>query len=307
MKTRVTTAIIFGIIIGFFIIPGFWSVHFIAPLLVLIAILAPGEFVNALKKRNIELNKINLLLFYLSFLSGLIYIISQRYQIRSANRLLRQPGLALTTEINQELTIKLLVLYGICIIILGLFSLFIPLLRDGPSGLKIGIYNIAAGLYISFPLFCGFMLLYTIPIGWFLFVLAITTPWICDSAALYCGMLWGKKKLAPKISPNKTMAGFYGGIIGTVIFYVMLYIFLVPNLFKVNTSVGGTFIIAALAIIISILTQLGDLLASSIKRTCNLKDFSNLMPGHGGIMDRFDSTFFTFTAILTIALLVYIF
>ncbi|NLM19834.1 MAG: phosphatidate cytidylyltransferase [Clostridiaceae bacterium] len=310
MKTRVTTALIFGLIMGVFIIPGFWSVHFTLPLLVIIGILASGEFSTALRKIKLNYSRINLMLYNLAFLPGYIYIISNRnkvYSPQAIRSLSIEFSPKVLVDIDESLLCKLVILYSVVILILSLYCLFKPLFKYGANGLRHGVLNIAAGLYVSLPLFAGFLLLYILPVGWYLFILAITTPWVCDSAALYCGMLWGKKKLAPLISPNKTLVGFYGGIIGTVVMYVLLFVFLVPSLFRFDCSLTTLIFVIVVAIIIAILTQIGDLLASAIKRICGIKDFSNLMPGHGGIMDRFDSTYFTFISILTIALLAYFF
>ncbi|NLJ70449.1 MAG: phosphatidate cytidylyltransferase [Clostridiaceae bacterium] len=310
MKTRVTTAIIFGLIMGIFIIPGYFSVHFTLPLLIIIGVLASGEFSNALRKIDLNFNRINLMLYNLAFLPSFFYILLSGNKVYSP-QLVRSLAIGVSSEILLDidgiLLGKLLIIYTVVILTLSLYSLFKPLFLQGANGLRQGVLNIAAGLYVSLPLFAGFLLLYALPIGWYLFVLAITTPWVCDTAALYCGMLWGKKKLAPLISPNKTLVGFYGGIVGTIIMYILLLVFLVPNLLGIEYNLATLIFVTVIAVIIAILTQIGDLLASAIKRICGIKDFSNLMPGHGGIMDRFDSTYFTFISILTIALLVYFF
>lgn len=211
MKTRVITALIFGLIMGLLIIPGFWSVAYTVPLLVIIGILASGEFSTVLRKINLKLNRINLMLYNLAFLPGFIYILVNGYKIyspKAVRRLTIEVGPRVLADLDEILLIKLVIIYSVVILLLSLYSLFRPLFKYGANGLRQGVLNIVAGLYVSIPLFAGFLLLYIFPVGWFLFVLAITTPWVCDSAALYCGMLWGKKKLAPLISPNKTLAGF---------------------------------------------------------------------------------------------------
>lgn len=115
----------------------------------------------------------------------------------------------------------------------------------------------------------------------YLFLITITT----DSFALFTGKLFGKHKLAPNISPNKTIEGSIGGsIVGTIaasIFYI-----LVIKDFK------NIFMVIALTLFLTIIGQLGDLIKSSIKRYEGIKDFSNLIPGHGGIIDRLDSIIF---------------
>ena len=98
-------------------------------------------------------------------------------------------------------------------------------------------------------------------------------------------MMFGRHKLAPLISPNKTIEGLIGGtLIGTlggVIFYVLII-----------KDFQNIFMLILLTLFLSIIGQLGDLVKSSIKRNAGIKDFSNLIPGHGGILDRFDSIIF---------------
>lgn len=121
----------------------------------------------------------------------------------------------------------------------------------------------------------------------FLFLITIIT----DSYAYFGGRLIGKTKLLKVISPNKTWEGtIIGSIVGT--FVCTVYYLTVINM---NASI---FAVAFVVLLLSLIGQLGDLFFSAIKRTYKVKDFSNIMPGHGGILDRFDSIIFvmiTFT------------
>lgn len=114
----------------------------------------------------------------------------------------------------------------------------------------------------------------------FLYLLLITV--LTDSFAYIGGKLIGKHKLIPRVSPNKTIEG---SIIGTIVGIVIPSIY---YLFMIDPGLN-MFIIITITLLISVLSQLGDLLFSSIKRYYKVKDFSNLFPGHGGILDRFDS------------------
>ncbi|MDF2820688.1 MAG: putative rane protein [Clostridiales bacterium] len=121
---------------------------------------------------------------------------------------------------------------------------------------------------------------------WLIFICA----WGADTCAYLAGNLFGKHKLSPKLSPNKTIEGSVGGILGAILIAVV-YGILIHS--KVNTEIPIAVIFGIIALGGSILSQFGDLAASGIKRIKNIKDYGNLIPGHGGIIDRMDSVFFT--------------
>ena len=109
-----------------------------------------------------------------------------------------------------------------------------------------------------------------------------------DTFAFFSGKLFGKHKLIPEISPNKTVEGSIGAVVGTVAVF-LVYGLIVQ--FWVGLQVNYLSLIL-LAVLCSIVAQFGDLAASEIKRTCGVKDFGNLIPGHGGLVDRVDSLLF---------------
>lgn len=131
--------------------------------------------------------------------------------------------------------------------------------------------------------------------GIFLVVYTLVTAWVADGGAYFAGTFLGKHKLCPEISPKKTWEGFFGGLITAVIFAVMLgygyelwdIIFTGSQHFAVNIP-----ILVGAAVVSTFLGLLGDLIASLLKRQCGVKDFSEILPGHGGVMDRFDSVLF---------------
>ena len=118
-----------------------------------------------------------------------------------------------------------------------------------------------------------------------LFVLAFS--WVCDSGAYFVGKSIGKRKLAPVLSPNKPIEGLIGGTIFSIIFAVLYKYFYFQKI--------GYLDIVLLAIFLSAICPLGDLCASAIKRATNIKNYSQLLPGHGGIIDRLDSLLYTVT------------
>ncbi|MGG7143800.1 phosphatidate cytidylyltransferase [Clostridium nigeriense] len=123
--------------------------------------------------------------------------------------------------------------------------------------------------------------------GEFLVWLIFIGSWVCDTAAYYSGKYLGKKKLCPEVSPKKTIAGSIGGLLGSTIGCGIFGIIVAPYVLEVQ--IIHFFLIGALC---GIMGQFGDLVASSIKRYVGIKDYSNLIPGHGGILDRFDSILF---------------
>lgn len=142
--------------------------------------------------------------------------------------------------------------------------------------------------YISMTLLIGSVLNNAIKVrenSLMLFIYLLIIPILTDTYAQIGGSLIGKRKLAPKISPNKTIEGsIIGGIFGTLCASVFYYIII-----DSNVNVLGLLVVT---LFLSCLGQLGDLFFSAVKRNHNVKDFSNLMPGHGGVLDRLDSTIF---------------
>lgn len=116
---------------------------------------------------------------------------------------------------------------------------------------------------------------------WFLFI----AIWSTDIGAYLVGRHFGKRKLAPKVSPNKTVEGACGGVLIAVV-STSIYAYFCP---EVSSLIKGFPIVA---VFLSIFGQLGDLAASAMKRHYQVKDSGKLIPGHGGILDRFDSTLF---------------
>ncbi len=156
-------------------------------------------------------------------------------------------------------------------------------------------YNLNDALFlIGSTLFIGlsFNLLIIVrnfDINYIIYLLLITT--ITDTFALLTGKLIGKHKLCPKISPNKTIEGLVGGILmGT--FVTTSFYFTV-----INSNISLVLLILV-SMLLCFVGQIGDLIFSSIKRQYDIKDFSELIPGHGGILDRFDSLIFVTLAFI---------
>ena len=122
--------------------------------------------------------------------------------------------------------------------------------------------------------------------SWHIMFFAFVAAWVTDSCALICGMLFGKHKLLPSVSPKKTVEGAVGGVLFCVAAF-LLYAKILEIAFQFEIS--SYILIAICGLVCGVVAVIGDLLFSAIKRASGIKDFGNIMPGHGGVLDRFDS------------------
>lgn len=166
-----------------------------------------------------------------------------------------------------------------------IFSLIYPM----------ALVSLAFALSREFP--CG---------GTFAISFAIFLPVFSDTFAYLVGSTLGKRKLCPSISPKKTVAGAVGGLLGSVLcavtFFLLfdLYAVIPVGYVSFSDSVAVRAVVfVVLGIVGGVLAEIGDLAASRIKRTMNIKDFGNIFPGHGGVLDRLDSIMFTLVMLFT--------
>lgn len=123
--------------------------------------------------------------------------------------------------------------------------------------------------------------------GAYTYLLVFIGAWITDIFAYFCGMLFGKHKLIPEVSPKKTVEGSIGGTLfcgGAFILYGVLI-----DRFVEQASRMNLLLLFAYGVIVAVVSQIGDLCMSAIKRHYGIKDFGKVFPGHGGMLDRFDS------------------
>lgn len=131
--------------------------------------------------------------------------------------------------------------------------------------------------------------------GLFFILLALFCAWLTDTFAYFSGRFLGKHKMCPNISPKKTIEGAIGGLCGGVISSVILFAVFDKYFFTIH-SLSYLWVVLA-AVVLSIIGMCGDLTASVVKRNFGVKDFGNLFPGHGGVMDRFDSGLFVLASL----------
>ncbi len=168
-------------------------------------------------------------------------------------------------------------------------------------------YDLSEIIHAFFGVFyCGVMLscIYLtreLTGGYYLVWCIFFSSSICDTAAYCVGSLIGKHKMAPVLSPHKSVEGAVGGVVGTIL-VTTLYVYLIGD--KLNLSSYVPVAVVVITAIGAFISMVGDLAASAIKRQYDIKDYGNIIPGHGGILDRFDSIIFTAPFIYCIMLMV---
>lgn len=255
MTQRIITAVVAGaVFLGLAILGG-------TPFHILVALLVMVAMTELFKMRKLEI---------LSF-EGILATLSALALALSTTQYFPKLG----TDSNYTLfTLFLFIMMGVMVFTKGHYSfedLGFPFLSAFYIG--IGFQNLLAARESSL----------------FIFFLALFIVWATDSGAYFVGRKIGKTKLIPSVSPNKTVEGSMGGIISAIVVAIIM-VFLYP---KQAPDIGYLRLVILVAIF-SIVAQLGDLVESSIKRHFGVKDSGKILPGHGGILDRFDSLIFVF-------------
>ena len=174
--------------------------------------------------------------------------------------------------------------YLACFALAVSLALFSGILHKKVSG-RGAMYTLAG---IAYPCFLfGLLMMISASSVWLeTLAIACLSTWVCDSFALFGGMRFGKNKIAPLVSPNKTVEGCVCGALSSIVTGALIYYLgLFPQL--------SLAICLVTAFVSSTLGQIGDLAESLVKRMIGVKDFSNLIPGHGGMFDRSDSLLFS--------------
>ena len=144
-------------------------------------------------------------------------------------------------------------------------------------------------VYISVGFAALSAIRYGVEYGKYLCLLAFIGPWVTDTFAYFTGRFFGRHKLIPEVSPKKTVEGSVGGTVFCVVGYVVFGLIMQ---FRFGISVNYP-MLAAAGLLVAVISQIGDLIASLIKREHGIKDYGRIFPGHGGVMDRFDSVLTT--------------
>lgn len=283
LRQRIITGIIFTVLVLSLFVPALFWPYTGVVMPVIIGVFACIEMYKALKHGGFNPSRV-LLIIGMS-LASLIIVIGLVFN--------------LTIEGIMSLYLIIVCMYSVSC------GISLPLVRPNEEKAFLnGIFTGGMVFYISFPLFCFVSALLFVPHGWFYMVIGLFAPWATDTFAYFTGVAFGKHKIVPHISPKKTWEGCIGGAVFcalSVLIYSCLVIYRVENIDMPIVKYG--IIMTFLGILISVMSQLGDWFCSVIKRRTGIKDFGNIFPGHGGMLDRFDSAFFTLPTALLLAII----
>lgn len=252
MKQRIITGVIAGSLFILFVVYGGW------PFALLTMLLAAIGMYELLKMKGISIASVPGLL---AMLATLILVLPKDWAL----------------QVEDAISYNKLELLFITAILLLVYSVVVKN--------KFTYDDVAFVVMSTMYVGIGFYYLYeTREASIAYIILALVIVWVTDSGAYFTGRKIGKRKLWPEISPNKTIEGFVGGIVLAVIGAVIMQL-IAP--FDVSWLM-----LLFVVVVSSIFGQMGDLVESAIKRHYDVKDSGSLLPGHGGILDRFDSLLF---------------
>lgn len=296
MKQRVITAILMAIVFIPFFFLGGWFITFLFSILSYIAMY---ELITMYQsKRNIP----NVCKYIIPLFSSIIVLFSSFATAEDIIYVLlvELMFLLILPIFNKKIEMKDVIFFIFGIIYSGISFAIIVTVRNIEM-----LYQDA-----SIRLFDG---LNIYAVGLILFIFVLLSTMLTDIAAYQFGIKFGKHKLCPSISPKKSIegsiAGTIAGALGGTLFMVILQFTLSKEyanaikLFKIDNIYLYALAIFGVALLLSIAGQLGDLIASKIKREYNIKDYGKIFPGHGGVLDRFDSSIYSFLVFIIILMI----
>lgn len=285
MKTRILTGILFTLGVLLLTLPGGIWPEFPLLFIALVALMVARELWNLVRKNDENLS-------FFPFVLGVCLIFLPRLLLEALP--LDAVPLQFTLLAPLGVSWLLELLLG------GCWILFFVLSR-GVEQLLLSLNTFLCLVYLVVPLSLAPLLLHVLPSGWLWLLLALFSPWFSDVFAYFTGYAFGKRKLIPRLSPKKTIAGFIGGVFGVFVLLgltIGLHIF--PHPFAWHSG-GERLGVVVFGLTLGIFSQFGDWFASAIKRHAGIKDFGQCFPGHGGVLDRFDSVFFTLPVVFLYA------
>ena len=178
----------------------------------------------------------------------------------------------------------------------AVYLLAVAVFRAGKTPYA-AVAGVMCGSFYITVAFSSMVLLRYLQHGAYLFLLPFIGAWVSDTFAYFTGRFLGKHKLAPIISPKKTVEGSIGGVVFAVVVFALYGVILSARGFTPNYPA-----LCLAGLFVSVLSQIGDLALSLVKREYGIKDYGKLFPGHGGVLDRFDSVIATAPIVLIISL-----
>ncbi len=175
--------------------------------------------------------------------------------------------------------------YVIATMLFAFYAIGVAMFSKGHYTFEEAISIIFGNAYLVFG-YCSIVLVRDLEHGVYLFWLIFIAAWLSDSGAYFIGVKFGKHKLIPDISPKKTVEGLIGGVVCCMLMF-LVYGDIVT--LAATDRVANIFALLVAGAVLSLISVFGDLLASYIKRRYKIKDYGSLLPGHGGLLDRFDS------------------
>ena len=175
--------------------------------------------------------------------------------------------------------------YVIATMLFAFYAIGVAMFSKGHYTFEEAIAIIFGIAYLVFG-YCSIVLVRDLEHGVYLFWLIFIAAWLSDSGAYFVGVKFGKHKLIPDISPKKTVEGLIGGVVCCMLMF-LVYGDIVT--LAATDKVANVFALLLAGAVLSLISVFGDLLASYIKRRYKIKDYGSLLPGHGGLLDRFDS------------------
>ena len=199
---------------------------------------------------------------------------------------------------SADYTLEFILAVAMALFVYLIYLFFVAVFMKGALKYSAVAEVFSAAVYIILS-FTALSVIRYLENGVFSLVMILIAAWGSDTFAYFTGMLFGKHKLIPEISPKKTVEGAIGGVVCATLLMI-LYGFIV----SLATELVPNYLVLALCgFVLSMASQVGDLIASLIKREHGVKDYGYIFPGHGGVMDRFDSVVSITTILMVVCIL----
>jgi phosphatidate cytidylyltransferase len=306
-KQRVVTGAIFFAILLAFLIASIWLPLAMVIYFVIVAVIGSLELGHALRNKFTPLSYVSIVIGSLTMLTPCL--VWYAYRTLGRWHILKKADLPYGPEASTNF-IWLLgfgsLVFLLCFVLYAMINIGLKIVRKGPDHLPHAVAECSTAFTVALPLSAVVLFQFAIPHGYFWLLYALVTPMIVDVSAYYAGSYFGKKKMLPEVSPNKTWMGFIAGLAGSVVFSLIYFLIFFRGGFPLMSAKQIVPYSLLTGLIIGLGAQVGDWVFSSIKRWCGIKDFSKLLPGHGGIMDRFDSVFYSLPLTMLMAFFFYL-